>query len=72
MHIRKVTTRQIIDRETNTVMGQTDDYIYGQGWLLGVISSVTTSSRNWTSYLGHDFYYERELLQKTLTPIEEK
>ena len=72
VHIRKVTTRQIIDREKNTIMGQTDDYIYGQGWLMGVISWVTTGSRNWTSYLGHDFYYERELLQRTLTPIEEK
>ncbi|MCF6309972.1 MAG: hypothetical protein L3J19_05795 [Sulfurimonas sp.] len=72
VHIRKVTTMQIIDRETNTVMGQTDDYIYGQGWLLGVISWVGTGSRNWTSYLGHDFYHKRELLQRTLTPIEEK
>ncbi|MDD5387637.1 MAG: hypothetical protein PHQ22_10630 [Sulfuricurvum sp.] len=69
LHLHKIISIRIIDKQEQLEIAHTDDYLFGKGWVSGIISSLETGNRSWASCLDHDFSYENNLLRKTLIPV---
>lgn len=60
---------EIINRNNGKVIAEAIDCNFGQGWIIGLLSSNVIGNRSWESCMGYDYSYHDILIKKTLIPV---
>lgn len=69
LQLKKVIAMRITDKENKKEIARLTDYIFGEGWVISLLSSSIMGNRSWESCLGYDFSFENKLLKNTLIPV---
>lgn len=69
LQLKKVIAMRIIEKQNKKEIARLTGYIFGEGWVISLLSSNIMGNRSWESCLGYDFSFENKLLKNTLIPV---